>query len=178
MFRADVYASKGQQAFDNAFEEAVQGGMGAWRLTNEYEDEYDPENDKPAHLLQGDRRRRPVGVLGPERQALRQVGRQVVHRHHRHVARLLPRRSTARSHRVARRALKTWYDWYTPDVVRIAEYYELEDRAGLLRIFQHKATGEERREWAADLSAQDIADLRRPRAGRRSAPGAASASRS
>jgi hypothetical protein len=46
MFRADFYRSGGQEIVDNAFEEAVQGGYGAFRLTNEYADEYDPDDDR------------------------------------------------------------------------------------------------------------------------------------
>lgn len=46
MFRADEQESNAQEAYDAAFDEGVAGGMGAWRLCNEYEDEGDEENDK------------------------------------------------------------------------------------------------------------------------------------
>ena len=39
LFRADEKDSGAEEAYDNAFEEAVGGGMGALRLTTEYEDE-------------------------------------------------------------------------------------------------------------------------------------------
>lgn len=45
LYRADQQDSRAEEAYDNAFEEAVGGGMGAWRLTHEYEDEYDDEDD-------------------------------------------------------------------------------------------------------------------------------------
>ncbi len=45
LYRADEQDS-GTEAFDNAFEEAVAGGIGAWRVRNCYEDEYDPANEK------------------------------------------------------------------------------------------------------------------------------------
>lgn len=45
LYRADEFDSQSQEARDNAFEEAVKGGFGAYRLTNEYEDEYDEDND-------------------------------------------------------------------------------------------------------------------------------------
>lgn len=45
LYRADENDSEAREAYDNAFEEAVGGGMGAWRLRAEYEDEYDDEND-------------------------------------------------------------------------------------------------------------------------------------
>jgi hypothetical protein len=44
-YRADEQRSGGQEAYDNAFEEGVAGGMGAWRLRNVYNDEYDEDDD-------------------------------------------------------------------------------------------------------------------------------------
>lgn len=44
LYRAD-FEDCGQEAQDNAFEEGVGGGMGAWRLRACYEDETDPDND-------------------------------------------------------------------------------------------------------------------------------------
>lgn len=46
LYRADKQDSASDEAEDNAFEEAVGGGFGAFRLTNLYEDEYDDEDDK------------------------------------------------------------------------------------------------------------------------------------
>jgi len=45
LFRADEQDSQAGEAYDNAFDEGIAGGIGAWRLRSEYEDEYDPEND-------------------------------------------------------------------------------------------------------------------------------------
>lgn len=45
LYRADEADSNAQEAYDNAFEEAVGGGIGAWRLKTEYEDEDDDENE-------------------------------------------------------------------------------------------------------------------------------------
>jgi hypothetical protein len=39
LFRADEQDSTANEAYDNAFEEAVGGGFGAWRLKAAYEDE-------------------------------------------------------------------------------------------------------------------------------------------
>jgi Phage P22-like portal protein len=44
-YRADEEDSGAQEAYDNAFEEAVAGGFGAWRLRACYEDEEDDYND-------------------------------------------------------------------------------------------------------------------------------------
>lgn len=45
LFRADEIDSGAQEAYDNAFEEAVGGGYGAIRLRATYEDEEDDDND-------------------------------------------------------------------------------------------------------------------------------------
>lgn len=46
LYRADEQDSGAEEAYDNAFEEAVGGGFGAWRLRAEYEDEEDPEDER------------------------------------------------------------------------------------------------------------------------------------
>lgn len=46
LYRADEQDCSADEAYDNAFEEAVLGGFGAYRFTTEYEDDEDPENDK------------------------------------------------------------------------------------------------------------------------------------
>jgi hypothetical protein len=45
LYRAD-FEDGGQETQDNAFEEGVGGGMGAWRLRACYENEADPDNDR------------------------------------------------------------------------------------------------------------------------------------
>ena len=46
LYRADERDSGAEEAYDNAFEEAVGGGFGAWRIRNVYEDDEDDENEK------------------------------------------------------------------------------------------------------------------------------------
>lgn len=46
LYRADEQDSIADEAYDNAFEEAVGGGYGAWRLRSVYEDEYDDEDER------------------------------------------------------------------------------------------------------------------------------------
>ena len=45
LFRADAQDSNAEDATDNAFEEGTAGGLAAWRLISEYEDEYNDEDD-------------------------------------------------------------------------------------------------------------------------------------
>jgi hypothetical protein len=155
MFRADVYASKGQQAFDNAFEEAVQGGIGAWRLINRYEDEYDPENDYQRICFEA--------IVDADQSVFWDLNAKLYDKSDAKFAYVVTAmsRQAFNAEYGADKAtdwpdeiLKVYYDWYTPDVVRVAEYYEVRDAKAKLGIFQHRATGEERREWMADLSAE------------------------
>ncbi len=46
LYRADEEHSTAEEAYDNAFEEAVGGGFGAWRICTEYVDEEDPEDER------------------------------------------------------------------------------------------------------------------------------------
>lgn len=52
LYRATEKNSSAEEAYDNAFEEGVGGGFGAWRLRNIYEDEYDPDNEKQSILIE------------------------------------------------------------------------------------------------------------------------------
>lgn len=46
LHRADEQDSNANEAYDNAFDEGVNGGYGGWRLRAVYEDEEDDENEK------------------------------------------------------------------------------------------------------------------------------------
>lgn len=52
LYRADEQDSSAEDALDNAFQEAVDGGMGAWRLSTRYEDEEAiEEEDEPQRII-------------------------------------------------------------------------------------------------------------------------------
>ena len=46
LYRSDEQDSSANEAYDNAFEEAVCGGFGAFRLRTEYEDDEDDEDER------------------------------------------------------------------------------------------------------------------------------------
>lgn len=52
LYRATEADSVAEESYDNAFEEAVGGGFGAWRLCTKYEDEEDEEDDKQKICIQ------------------------------------------------------------------------------------------------------------------------------
>lgn len=45
-FRSDMRKSGGEEAVNNATMEAFKGGIGGWRLTPKYEDDYDPDYNR------------------------------------------------------------------------------------------------------------------------------------
>jgi hypothetical protein len=150
LYRADEEDSVADEAYDNAFEEAVGGGFGAWRLRNEYEDEYDDEDDRQRIRIEPiyDADSSVFFDLNAKRQD----------------------KSDARSCYVltamTRETYKqqfdddptTWpknisdteFDWSTPDMVYIAEVYKVEERNETIRIFQ-TIDGEEERYTEADF---------------------------
>jgi hypothetical protein len=151
LYRADENDSVANEAYDNAFEEAVGGGFGAWRLRTAYEDEEDPEDDRQRIKIEPifDADSSVFFDLGAKRQD----------------------KSDAKYCFVVtsmtRQAYKdTWgddptdwpkiihqyeFDWCTPDVVYVAEYYKVEEKSETIRIFQN-ISGEEERYSPADFA--------------------------
>ena len=155
LYRADEQASVADEAYDNAFEEAVGGGIGAWRLRTVYEDEEDSEDDRQRIRIEPifDADSSVFFDLGAKRQD----------------------KSDAKFCFVVtsmtRQAYKeTWgddptdwpkiihqyeFDWCTPDVVYVAEYYKVEEKTETIRIFQ-TITGEEERYTKADFDNDEM----------------------
>ena len=154
LYRADEQDSVADEAFDNAFEEGVGGGFGAWRLRTVYEDDEDDENEKQRIRFEPiyDADSSVFFDLDAKRQD----------------------KSDAKYcfvlYSMTREAYRaewnddptTWpkeihqfeFDWDTPDVVFVAEYYRVEEVRETIRIFQ-TITGEEERYTQADFDADE-----------------------
>lgn len=150
LYRADEQASVADEAYDNAFEEAVGGGFGAWRLRTVYEDEENDEDDRQRIRIEPifDADSSVFFDLGAKRQD----------------------KSDAKYCYVVtsmtRQAYKdTWgddpsdwpkeihqneFDWCTPDVVYVAEYFKVEEKTETIRIFE-AIDGTEERYTPADF---------------------------
>jgi hypothetical protein len=159
MFRADFYVSKGQQAADNAFTEAVQGGMGAWRLLNVPEDPYDPDNE---------RQRIAFGMIGDADQSVFwDPNSRLMDKSDAEWCIVVTAMAKAAYERKYKGKLtewpqglmKYWRDWFTPDVIRVAEYYVVEFKPEERYTLRNRATGEERNEWRSDLPEGALSDL-------------------
>jgi len=154
LYRADEQDSCAQEAYDNAFEEAVGGGFGAWRLRAEYEDEEDPEDERQRIRIEPifDADSSVFFDLNAKRQdksdakrcfVLTSMTREAYKDEYGDDPASWPK--TVHQHE---------FDWLTPDVVYVAEYYRIEERGEIIHIWQ-TLDGEEERYSDADFEADD-----------------------
>lgn len=144
LYRADENASGAEEAYDNAFEEAVAGGFGAWRLRSEYEDESDPEDEKQRICIE------PIfdadSSVFFDLQAKRQDKADA-------------RKCFVITSMTRESYIDQWeddpadwpkdihqseFDWDSPDVVYVAEYYKVEEDKEIVYVWQHLDGSEER----------------------------------
>lgn len=154
LYRADEQDSVADEAFDNAFEEGVGGGFGAWRLRTVYEDEEDDDNER--------QRIRFEPIYDADSSVFFDMDAKKQDKSDAKYCFVL--------YSVTREAYKaewnddptTWpkeihqyeFDWDTPDVVFVAEYYRVEEVRETIRIFQ-TIDGEEERYTQADFDADE-----------------------
>lgn len=160
--RADSYYFKAEQAHDNAFQEGIRGGFGAWRLTTDYADPYDPDDDSqrinPGLTIvdadqsvyfdgasklydKSDARWAFIITADPRSEAERKWGNDAT-----------PDFDPAK--------WEYQWEWCAPDVVYTAEYYEIEDATDKLLIFTQEQSGEERRYFETEIEDDQRKDLK------------------
>lgn len=144
LYRADEEDSCAQEAYDNAFEEAVGGGIGAWRLTTCYEDEEDDENEYQRIRFEPiyDADSSVYFDLNAKRQDKSDAK-------HAFVITAIPRDIYIAEYdddpaSWPKEVEETEYDWESPDVVYICEYYRCEYRDETVIVFRHLDGSEER----------------------------------
>jgi hypothetical protein len=150
LYRADEQASVADEAYDNAFEEAVGGGIGAWRLRTVYEDEEDDEDDRQRIRFEPiyDADSSVFFDLNAKRQDKSDakycfVVTSMTRESYKEVYNDDPTDWPKIIHQYE-------FDWATPDVVFVAEYYKLEEKTETIRIFQ-AIDGTEERYTATDF---------------------------
>ena len=158
LYRADELDSSAEEAYDNAFEEAVGGGFGSWRLRTVYEDEEDDENDKQRIIIEPifDADSSVFFDLNAKRQDKADARRCFV-------LTAMTRESYKETYdddpaTWPKEIHQTEFDWCTPDVVYIAEYYKVEDVNSTIKIFQN-ISGEEERYTSDELSEEKLEEL-------------------
>lgn len=152
LYRADEQDSTANEAYDNAFEEAVGGGFGAWRLRACYEDEEDSEDDRQRIRIEPiyDADSSVFFDLGAKRQDKADAKCCFVLTSMTREAYECEWGDNPTSWPKTIHQLE--FDWATPDVVYVAEYYRVEEHSLLVRIFQ-TITGEEERYSEEDFEA-------------------------
>lgn len=158
LFRADEQDSQSEEAYDNAFEEAVGGGFGALRLTTEYEDEEDDENEKQRIRIEPiyDADSSVFFDLDAKRQDKSDAKYCFV------MHSLTPEDYEEEwgesPTTIGKQISDVEYDWFTPDMVYVAEYYRVEMEKKTVHIYQ-TLTGDEDRYTDEDF--EDDEDLER-----------------
>ena len=150
LFRADEEDSGADEAYDNAFEEAVGGGFGAFRLRTVYEDEYDEENDK--------QRIRIEPIYDGDSTVFFDLDAKRQDKSDARMCFVLTAMTRDAYREVWEDDPTTWpkgieqrmFDWATPDVVYVAEVYRVEEASEVIRIFQ-TIDGEEERYTERDF---------------------------
>lgn len=142
LFRADEKDSGAQEAYDNAFEEAVGGGMGAMRLVAEYEDDEDDEDERQRIRIEPiyDADSSVFFDLDAKRQDKADAKHCFV------MYSMTPEAFEDEYGEdpatLSKEISYTEYDWFSPDLVYIAEYYNVEEVKETVHIFQG-LTGDE-----------------------------------
>lgn len=136
LYRADEQDSGAQEAYDTAFEEAITGGFGAYRLMSCYEDDEDDDNDHQRIRFESipDADSRVFFDIDAKRQDKADAKR----------AWLLHPYSYDAYEEEFGDDPATWpkdldsgeFDWCTPDFVYVAEYFEVEEVKETVHIFE------------------------------------------
>lgn len=145
LYRASEQDSDADEAYDNAFEEAVGGGFGAWRVRNVYEDEGDPENDCQKIVFEPiyDADSCVYFNLGAERQDKKDAkccfvltGMTLGDFEER-----FPGKNASP---VSKTVNRTEFDWTKANTIYVAEYYKVEEKKEKLFIYKTFDENEER----------------------------------
>lgn len=151
LFRADERDSGAEEAYDNAFEEAVGGGFGALRLRTEYEDE-ESDDDRQRIKIEPiyDADSSVFFDLDSKRQDKADAKHCFV------IHSMTPEAfeeeygESADMASVQKEVEQAEFDWYTPDVVFVAEYYRVEEETDYALTFEGLA-GDVKKMRASEL---------------------------
>jgi len=136
LYRADEHDSVANEAYDNAFEEAVGGGFGAWRLRTTYEDDEDEDNERQRIQIEPifDADSSVFFDLNAKRQDKADarfcyVIYSMTYESYKEEWNDDPTDWPKIIHQYE-------FDWCTPDVVYVAEYYRVEETSEVVHIFR------------------------------------------
>lgn len=144
LYRADEEDSVAEEAYDNAFDEASSGGYGAWRIISGYEDEEDDEDERQRIRIEPiyDADTSVFFDLDAKRQDKSDAN-------HCFVLSSMTREAYKQEFNDdpvswPKNTDDYQFDWSTPDVIYVAEYYVVEFKKETIRIFETLEETEER----------------------------------
>jgi hypothetical protein len=134
LYRADEQDSCAEEAYDNAFEEGVAGGIGAWRLRAEYENPYDDEDER--------QRIRFEPIFDADSSVFFDVDAKRYDKVDAKRCWVIYTQDRESYKREWNDDPASWpkdeggaeFDWCTPDVVYLAEYYEVEEKPDTVHV--------------------------------------------
>lgn len=151
LYRADEQDSTAEEAYDNAFEEAVGGGFGAWRLRTCYENESDDDDERQRIRIE------PIfdadSCVFFDLDAKRQDKKDAK------TAYVLTAMTREAYEDEYADDVASWpkdiqqleFDWATPDVIYIAEMYRVEEKKETIHIYRG-LDGSEKKVTDAELA--------------------------
>lgn len=144
LFRSDEQDSTAEEAYDNAFEEAVGGGFGAFRLRSKYEDEEDYENEYQRICIEPiyDADSCVFFDLNAKRQDKSDANFAFVLSAMTYDA--FEDEWGVDVSTINRTVHKNEFDWTTADLVYIAEYYKVEYKRETIQIYRDLMGDEEK----------------------------------
>lgn len=156
LFRADYEETDGGEACDNAFDDAATGGFGCFRLTSMLVNEYDPMDDRQRIAIEP--------IYDPSRSVWFDPDAKKYDKSDAMWAfcmySLSPEKYEAEYGKTPPASLgittmTSWeYDWFAPEVVYIAKYYEVRKESVDVISYQQPITGE-----IATYDSDQIADI-------------------
>lgn len=136
LYRADEQESVADEAYDNAFEEAVLGGFGAWRLRAKYENEDDDDDERQRVCIEPifDADSSVFFDLNAKRQDKSDAKRCYVLTAYAKSSYIEQWEDDPSSW--PKEISQVEFDWETPDVVYVAEYYKVEEVKEVITTFR------------------------------------------
>lgn len=144
LYRSDEQDCTAEEAYDNAFEEGVGGGMGAWRLRADYEDDEDAEDEQQRIFIEPifdaditvffDLQAKRYDKADAKRcYVLTSMSRDAYREEYDDDPTSWPQEIHQRE-----------FDWSTPDVVYVCEKYEVEEKTVEMHTFTFLDGSEEK----------------------------------
>ena len=146
LYRADEEDSSGKESYDNCMEEGVSGGIGGWRLTPQYEDEFAEDEEEDYQRI------RIKPIYEADTSIFWDPDSKEYDKSDANYCYLLTSMDRTQYIEKYQDDPTTWpkenddvdYDWDTPDIVYIAEYYEIEEETKTRQTWED-LTGHKRR---------------------------------